>query len=62
MFHTYVASVLSRRYVTYVFQWFSSVFTCFKHVSSVSSVFFFMLQILYPDVSKVGRVLHIGCV
>jgi hypothetical protein len=31
-------------------------------VSNVSSVFFFMLQLLHLYVSKVDRVLHIGCV
>jgi hypothetical protein len=39
------------------FQVFSGAFfNCFhKHVSSVSSVFFCMLQVLHLDVSKVDR-------
>jgi len=31
------------------------------HVSSVSTIFFCMLQVLHPDVSKVDRVLHMVC-
>jgi hypothetical protein len=31
------------------------------HVSCVSSVFFYMLQVLHLDVSKVDRMLHVGC-
>jgi hypothetical protein len=31
------------------------------HVSSVSSVFFCMLQVLYLDISKLDRVLHMRC-
>ena len=50
MFHTYVASVLSGYCVC--LQWFSSVF------ASVSSVF---RHVLHLDVSKVDRVLHMGC-
>ena len=49
MFHTYVASVLSRCCV--YLQWFSSV----------SSIFRRMLQVLYLDVLKVDWVLHTGC-
>jgi hypothetical protein len=59
MFHTYVASVLSGRCVcfTIVFQVFSGVLQVFQmHVSSISSVFRFMLH-LY--ISKVDRVLHL---
>jgi hypothetical protein len=61
-FHTYIASVLSRCCVC--LQWFSSVsgvfFKCFQtHISSVSSFFRRMLQVLHLDVSKVDRVLHI---
>ena len=59
MFHTYVASVLSR--VAYVLQCFSSVFQVFlrvfqMHVSNVSSAFKRMFQMLYLDVLKVHRV------
>jgi hypothetical protein len=47
---------------------FAMVFKCFhvffqvfqKHVSSVSSVFRRMLQLLYLDVSKANRVLHLS--
>jgi hypothetical protein len=58
---THVASVLSRCYYVYngsqVFQvFFLQVFR--THVSSVSSVNRYMLQVLYLDVSKVDRVLH----
>ena len=61
MFHTYVASILSECYVC--LQYFSSVFSCFfqvfqKHVSSVSSVFRSMLQVLHLDISKVEQMLH----
>jgi hypothetical protein len=31
------------------------------YVSIVSSVFFYILQPLYPDILKVDQVLHIGC-
>jgi hypothetical protein len=45
---------------------FAMVFECFLqvfqiHVSSVSSVFFCILQLLHMDVSKLDRVLHKGC-
>jgi hypothetical protein len=48
---------------------FAMIFKCFKvflqvfqmHVSSVLSVFFYILQVLYLDVLKINRVLHIGC-
>jgi hypothetical protein len=49
-FHTYVASVLSRCCVC--LQLVSSVFV------SVSSVFFYMLQVLHLNVSKLDHVLH----
>jgi hypothetical protein len=49
---TYVVSVLSRCYVC--LQWVSSVF------ASVSSIFFFTLQVLYLNVSKLDQVLHMG--
>ena len=44
----------------FAMQWFSSVFQVFSqvfqtHVSSVSSVFFCMLQVLHLNVSKVDR-------
>ena len=56
MFHTYVA------YVCNGFQVFSGVFvsvsdTCFQ----VIHLSFFMLQLLHLDVSKIDRVLHMGC-
>jgi hypothetical protein len=31
------------------------------YVSCVSSVFFYILQLLHPDILKVDQVLHIGC-
>jgi hypothetical protein len=63
MFHTYIASVLSGCCVCVCngFQMFSrvcasaSLYTSFK-------CFIYMLQVLHLDVSKVDRVLHIGCV
>jgi hypothetical protein len=42
-----------------LFKRFSQVFHTF--VSSVSSIFFCMLQLLHLDISKVNRVLHIEC-
>jgi hypothetical protein len=59
MFHTYVARVLFGCCVW--LQWFSSVFfkVFKKHVSSVSTAFRRILQLLYFDVSKVNRVLHL---
>ena len=50
-------------YVCNGFQMFLRCFhKCFQTlVSSVSSIFFCMLQLLYPDVLKVDQVLHIGC-
>ena len=58
------ASVSSRCCIC--LQWFLIVFQSFSQVfqmlvSSVSSVFFSMLQLLHLDVSKVDPVLHIGC-
>jgi hypothetical protein len=58
------ASVSSGCYIC--LQWFSNVFQAFSQVfqtivSSVSFVFFCMLQLLYLDVSKVDRVLHMRC-
>jgi hypothetical protein len=42
-----------------VFKCFRCFFKCFQtHVSSVSSVFRYMLQVLHLDVSKVDQVLH----
>ena len=60
--YTYVTSILSGCCVC-----FTMVFKCFhvflqvfqRHVSSVSSAFRRMLQVLHLDVSKVNRVLHI---
>jgi CBS domain containing-hemolysin-like protein len=63
IFHTYVESVLSRCCVC--LQWFSSVFSCFckyfRRMFHVFHLFFYMLQVLHLDVSKVDRVLHVGC-
>jgi hypothetical protein len=42
------------------FQLFLQMF--YMHVSSVSFVLFYMLQVLYVDVLKIDRVLHMGCV
>jgi hypothetical protein len=54
MFHTYVASVLSGYCICLNgFQVFLQVFQ--KHVSSVSSVFFCILQVFHLDVLKVDR-------
>jgi hypothetical protein len=49
--------------VAYVLQWFQVFFQVFlqvfqMHVSSVSSIFRHMLQMLHLDVSKVDQVLH----
>ena len=62
MFHTYVASALSDYCVCFaivssVFQVFLLVFQI--HVSSVSSAFGCMLQVLHLNVSKVDRMLHL---
>jgi len=47
--------------IDYVLQWFSSVFLQVfqKHVSSVSSTFRHMLQVLHLDVLKINQVLHL---
>ena len=63
MFHTYVVCVLFGCCLW--LQWFSSVFRCFfrvfqKHVSSISSAFRRMLQLLYLNVSKADRGLHLS--
>jgi hypothetical protein len=52
--------------VAYVCNGFQVFFMCVlqvfqKHVLSVSSVFRRMLQVLHLDVSKVDRVLQMGC-
>jgi hypothetical protein len=62
MFHTYVASVLSGCYMfAMVFKHFYVFFQVFqKYVSSVSSIFRHMLQVLHLDVSKLDQVLHMG--
>jgi hypothetical protein len=75
LYHTYVASVfiwilrihacasvfhLDTAYVYNGFQVFLQVFQ--KHVSSVASVLFCMLQLLHMYVSKVNRMLHMRCV
>ena len=57
-------SVLSRCCIR--LQWFLNVFQVFSQlfqtfVSSVSFIFFCMIQLLYLDVSKVDRVLYMGC-
>jgi hypothetical protein len=62
MFHTYVACVFiwMLRVVAMVFKCISGFFQVFQnHVSSVSVVFRRMLQLLFLDVSKVDRVLHL---
>jgi hypothetical protein len=46
-------------------QWFSNVFQAFSQVFqtlvlSVSFVFFCILQLLYMNVSKVNRILHVA--
>jgi hypothetical protein len=64
VFHIYVC----KRFI-WVLHIFAMVFKCFQTfwqvfhmlVSSVSSVFFCMLQLLHLDVSKVDQVLHMGC-
>jgi hypothetical protein len=50
--------------VVYVLQWFSSVSCVFlqvfqTYISSVLSVLRHILQVLYLDISKVDRVLHL---
>jgi hypothetical protein len=46
----------------WVLHMFVMVFKCFQTlVLSVLSVFFCILQLLHLDISKVDRVLHIGC-
>jgi hypothetical protein len=63
MLYTYVASVLSECYVClqWIFKFFLQVFH--THVLSVSFVFFCMLQVLHPDVSKVDwDVKHVAVV
>ena len=62
MFHTYVANVLSRLHICCnSFQVFHVFFQVFQmHVSNVSSAFIRMLQVLYLDVLKVNRVLHLS--
>jgi hypothetical protein len=47
-------------------QWFSKIFQAFSQVfhafvPSVSFVFFCMLQLLHLEISKVDRLLHMGC-
>ena len=61
VFHMYVCKcfIWMLQWVPNVFQVFSQVFHTL--VSSVSFVFFCMLQLLHMDVSKVDRVLHMGC-
>jgi hypothetical protein len=66
MLQAYVLSVLhvsSGCCIRLVFKCFSDVFSqVFQTlVSSVSSVFFCMLQLLHLDVSKVDRMWHTGC-
>jgi hypothetical protein len=61
MFYIYIASVLfGAAYVCNGFQLFlqsvsDACFECFIYL------FFYMLQVLYLDVSKVDRMLHIKC-
>ena len=63
MFHTYVACVLfgCLRMVAMVLKCFSCVFfqVLQKQVSSISTAFILMLQLLYLDISKVDQVLHL---
>jgi hypothetical protein len=47
------------QWFSYIFQAFSQVFQTF--VSSVSFIFFCILQLLHIDVSKIDRVLHMRC-
>ena len=52
--------------VAYICNGFQIFFKCFRKcfrrfVSSALSVFFSMLQLLYLDISKVDRVLRMGC-
>jgi hypothetical protein len=55
--------------VFWMLRMFAMVFKCFLSVSqvfrmlvsSVSSVFFCMLQLLHLNISKVDQVLHMGC-
>jgi hypothetical protein len=57
MFHTYVAMLYPHvAYVSNDFQVFQT------YALSVSSIFERMLQVLHPDVLKVDRILHMGCV
>jgi hypothetical protein len=59
MFHTYVAYMFYRMLrMVKCFQMFFQVFQ--KHISSVSTAFRRMLQLLYLYVSKVDRVLHLS--
>jgi hypothetical protein len=60
---TYVVNILSGCCISValVFKCFMCFFQVFQmHVSNVSSVFIRMLQVLYLDVSKVDRVLHLS--
>jgi hypothetical protein len=63
MFHTYISSVLSGCcvYFTIVSSVFFKVFlqVFLMYVSSVSSVFRRILQVLHLDVSKIDQVLHL---
>jgi hypothetical protein len=71
MLQAYVSSVSGVSYVCckcfiWMYVWFSSVFRRFPQViqtlvSNVSSVFFYMLQLVYLDVSKIDWVLRMGC-
>jgi hypothetical protein len=59
MSHTYVATVLSRCCVCFYngFQMFLQVFQI--HISSASSIFRHMLQVLHLDILKVDQVLNL---
>jgi hypothetical protein len=60
VFHMYVASVSFGCCIG--LQWFQVFWQVFQiFISSVSSFFFCMLQQLHLHVSKVYRVLHMGC-
>ena len=66
---TYVSHIYLQVFylnVVYVFTMVSSVFLVFlqvfqTHISSVSSAFVRMLQVLHLNVSKIDRVLYMGC-
>jgi hypothetical protein len=60
----YVSHIYVAKCFIWMLRMFTMVFRCFlsvsAYVSSVLYVFFCTLQVLYLDVLKVDRVLHIG--